>query len=225
MSMRVRFGEFTFDGGARQLRRSGRSIRLSSKASAILEALIERRPAVVTKAELTARVWPDTHVSEANLYMHVADLRRALDDEAREPRFIRTESGSGYAFFADVVDLESERPRRRTRPSARCWLEWDGRRIMLHEGPNSVGRHPDCDVWIDEPRVSSEHAQITVTERTAVIEDRRSKNGTYVQGARLTSPRPLADRDVVRFCTTELTFRVLQPRTETVKHVDAASSS
>ena len=222
--MRVRFREFTFDGGARQLRREGRPIRLSSKACTILDLLIERRPGVVTKAELTRRVWPDTHVSEANLYMHVADLRRALDDEAREPQFIRTESGNGYAFFAEVVDLESERPRRRTRPSGRCWLEWDGRRILLHEGPNSVGRHPDSDVWIDEPRVSSEHARITVSERTAIIDDRRSKNGTFVQGARIASPTPLADRDVVRFCTTELTFRVLQPRTETVKHVESASS-
>src|SRR5690242_3854307 len=98
--MRVRFGEFTFDARARQLRRGEETIRLSGKALAVLEVLIERRPDVVTKDEITRRVWPDTSVSDGSLSVHVADLRRALDEPARSPRFIRTESGSGYAFFA-----------------------------------------------------------------------------------------------------------------------------
>ena len=58
--MKVAFGPFTFDAGTRQLLRDGRELHLSPKAFDLLLLLLERRPAVVSKAEVLARIWPDT---------------------------------------------------------------------------------------------------------------------------------------------------------------------
>lgn len=217
--MRLQFEEFTFDGGTRQLRRNGAPVRLSGKAFALLQALLARQPDVVTKQALMQQVWPDTFVTEANLSVYIAEIRRALDDQARQPRFIRTDSGSGYAFFAEVVDLGSRRNGASARPSNRCWLDWNGQRLRLNEGDNIIGRHPECDVWIDEPRVSKHHARIVIAGDVATLQDEESKNGTFVQGLRVESPRRLSNGDVIRLCTTELTFRVAQAQTATVKHV------
>ena len=73
-----------------------------------------RRPAAVSKAEIQEHLWPDTFVSEANIPTLVAEIRDAIDDDARQPRFIRTVFGFGYGFCGDVTDdrrTEAFRPR------------------------------------------------------------------------------------------------------------------
>ena len=108
--VRVQFAEFTLDGATRQLlHRGSGEIRLSPKAFDLLAALIEQRPKVVDKADLHRRIWPDTHVVDANLNVLIAEIRRALDDSPRDARFIRTVHAVGYAFCGDAVDL-TDRP-------------------------------------------------------------------------------------------------------------------
>jgi DNA-binding winged helix-turn-helix (wHTH) protein len=98
-----RFGTFALSTDSRQLlTESGHAIHLEPKAFELLAALLAVRPNAVTKADLMQRLWPDTFVAEANLSNLVADLRQALDDPARAPRFIRTVHGFGYAFAGDA---------------------------------------------------------------------------------------------------------------------------
>jgi DNA-binding winged helix-turn-helix (wHTH) protein len=98
------FGRFTVDSDTRQLRRDGRAVHLSPKAFELLLALLAARPRVLSKADLQDRLWPHTFVAEANLSNLVAEVRKAIGDTSRAPRFLRTAHGFGYAFFGGGDD-------------------------------------------------------------------------------------------------------------------------
>jgi DNA-binding winged helix-turn-helix (wHTH) protein len=115
----VRFGPFTVDTETRQLIRENADLHLSTKAFDLLCGLLEHRPKVLDKAALHARLWPDTFVVDGNLNVLVAEIRRVLDDDARDPRFIRTVHGVGYAFCGAV-----RRDRTPGRRRARCRAGW-----------------------------------------------------------------------------------------------------
>jgi DNA-binding winged helix-turn-helix (wHTH) protein len=96
------FGPFRFFP-ARQLLSEGETpIRLGSRALEILAALVERPGQLVSRDELTARVWPNTVVEESNLKVNVAALRRALGEGRLGRQYIATVSGRGYRFVAPV---------------------------------------------------------------------------------------------------------------------------
>ena len=96
------FGEFELDAGEHQLLRRGAEVRLRPKAFDTLLCLVERHGHVVSKEELLDRVWSGTNVSEAVLTHCIAEVRHALEDEARQPRYLRTLSLAGYKFIAPV---------------------------------------------------------------------------------------------------------------------------
>src|SRR5581483_6980592 len=98
--MPVHFGDFTLDESRRQLLRGAEPIHLSPKAFQLLSILVQESPRAVSKSDLQERLWPDTFVTEGNLSSAVAELRSALGDDRREPRFIRTLYGFGYSFAA-----------------------------------------------------------------------------------------------------------------------------
>ena len=102
--MRVQFGDFTLDRATRQLLRGGEELHLEPKAFELLDCLVERRPKAVSKAEIRDRLWPETFVSESNLTGLVAQLREALADDPRRPRYIRTVHGFGYAFTGSAME-------------------------------------------------------------------------------------------------------------------------
>jgi DNA-binding winged helix-turn-helix (wHTH) protein len=60
---------------------------------------------LVTKQELTARVWPNPFVEPANLTVHISVLRRALRDGRDGNRFIINTPGRGYRFVASIKVL------------------------------------------------------------------------------------------------------------------------
>ncbi len=76
-------------------------------------------------------------------------------------------------------------------------------------GENVLGRDEEATAWIDSPLSSRRHARIVVAEGRATLEDLGSKNGTRLNGERLSSPTVLADRDEVRIGDVVLTFRGL----------------
>ncbi|HYC61992.1 MAG TPA: tetratricopeptide repeat protein [Thermoanaerobaculia bacterium] len=96
--MRLQFGDCTFDSSTRTLERAGEPVRISGKAWQLLELLLEARPKPIAKEELFAKLWPDTFVSDANLAGLVKEIRAAIGDDARSPRYIRTVHRFGYAF-------------------------------------------------------------------------------------------------------------------------------
>ena len=144
---------------------------------------------------LQQRLWPETFVAEANLSNLVAEIREALGDRARAPRFVRTAHGFGYAFCGDATTLPSA-DAGSDRPS--CWLEWGTRRFPLSAGEHVVGRDPDVEVRLDASTVSRRHARLVVTAEGTVLEDFGSKNGTFRGSERVTSPVQLADGDAIR---------------------------
>jgi DNA-binding winged helix-turn-helix (wHTH) protein len=70
-----------------------------------LELLIESRPKALSKSQLHDRLWPNTFVVEANLSNLIGEVRRALDNDPRQPRYVRTVHRFGYAFRADPPDI------------------------------------------------------------------------------------------------------------------------
>ena len=103
--MRIRFGPFTLDLESRQLTNAGEAIHLEPKAFELLSALVLERPKALSKGDLQERLWPGTFVAEANLSNLVAEIRAALGDPARAPKFVRTAHGFGYAFCGDALPL------------------------------------------------------------------------------------------------------------------------
>jgi len=100
--MPVQFGEFLLDEARRQLLRRGDPVHLSPKAFHLLSILVAETPRAISKSDLQERLWPQTFVTEGNLTTTVGELRSALGDDAREPRFVRTVHGFGYSFAAPV---------------------------------------------------------------------------------------------------------------------------
>ena len=108
---RYRFGEFTLSIRQRQLLRNGRPLPLIPRYFDLLVLLIERRQTAVSRTEIFDRVWSDVVVSDGALSQAIRTLRRTLDDDSREPIFIRTVSRHGYSFlFMDVVEESDDTP-------------------------------------------------------------------------------------------------------------------
>jgi TolB-like protein/DNA-binding winged helix-turn-helix (wHTH) protein/tetratricopeptide (TPR) repeat protein len=100
--MSLKFGEFELDEERRQLLRSGQPVPLEPKAYELLWLLVERRPKALSRPQIHDVVWPDTFISESTLGVVINNLRQALGDDARDPRFIRTVRGFGYSFCGEV---------------------------------------------------------------------------------------------------------------------------
>ena len=217
--MRLRFADCVFDGDTREVVREGRVRPVSPKAFALLELLIERRPGAVSRDDIHARLWPDVHVSEANLANLVVELRTALGDDARRPRLIRTVPRFGYAFKADARPDRGRVETGEPAPRFVYRLLWGRREISLDPGENLIGRDRDAIVWVDDESVSRRHARITVDAAGATIEDLGSKNGTYVGDRKIRGPVVLSDRDVVRVGPATLKLRVYRRTGSTLSTV------
>ena len=147
-------------------------------------------------------------MADTSLRRVIAEIRAALGDDERRPRFIRTVRCFGYAFCG-AVEEEGARPRA-AEGNAACRLEWGKREIPLREGENVLGRTDDAVAWIDSPRVSRRHARIVVSGGKAMIEDLGSKNGTSVSGRRIDRPTPLEGGDQIELGPVLMTFRAFQ---------------
>lgn len=202
--MRFRFGDFELDDESRELRRSGARQPLSPKAYELLLLLLNRRPAAVGRGELLDLIWPDAAVGYTSLPRVVAELRRALGDEARAPRFLRTVHGFGYAFDGPVREAP-----RRGRSEFPCSLVHGGRAQGLVEGETLLGRGEECAVRIDSGTVSRRHACIVVSGRQAKLQDLASKNGTFLNGQRIPAADPvtLKEADEIVIGAILLVFR------------------
>src|SRR5262245_26792590 len=99
-----RFGEIEVDLPRMQVRRAGREVLLEPKSFDVLVFLVEHRDRLVTKEELLDHVWHDTFVTPNVLTRAVAQLRKALGDEAREAHIIETAARRGYRFIAPVTE-------------------------------------------------------------------------------------------------------------------------
>jgi DNA-binding winged helix-turn-helix (wHTH) protein len=207
--VKLRLGELTFDPDARQLLNGEKELHLSPKAIDLLRILIAHRPRALSKQELHEHLWPATFVSEANLASLIAEVREALSDTARQPRFIRTAHRFGYAFSGEAVEVSDSPPS--VQPTSFCWLLKDGKRLPLQPGENILGRD-EADIQIDSPTVSRRHARIRISGTEAVLEDLGSKNGTFVNGERVSIVVTLKDADEVQVGSVVCRFRMTSPK-------------
>src|SRR5262245_25202968 len=170
--MQVTFGGYRLDLGTRQLFHGKTEVRLSPKAFDLLHLLVDNPTRAVSKAELHDRLWPGTFVTDANLSVLVAEVRKALGDRPRASKFIRTVPRFGYAFCGEISGAVDVPALKRA-----CWIVWNHREIALRDGDNLIGRDPNATVRLDLPSVSRRHARIIVSSDDAVVEDLGSKNG------------------------------------------------
>ena len=207
--MRVTFGEATLDTDSRQLFRGLLEVRVSPKALDLLRLLVESRPRALAKKELLERLWPTTYVSETSLATLIREIRDALGDDARNPRYVRTVHRFGYAFCgattsSEPPDIESGR----ASTGLGCWLVWEAHQIPLQNGENILGREPEATAWLDAATVSRRHARIVISGSGATLEDLGSKNGTYLRGARVAGPSKLVDGDEIHVGSAVVRFRM-----------------
>ena len=85
-----------------QLWWGSRLVSLPPKTFAVLRYLVERPQRLITKRELLDALWRDVHVGEAVLKTHLKEIRQALGDSVKTPRFIETVHRRGYRFVAPI---------------------------------------------------------------------------------------------------------------------------
>ncbi len=108
--MELRFHEYRLDPADERLWRGSEVVHLTPKTFQLLRFLAGRAGALVTKEELGAALWPDTAVSEDALTRCIGELRRALRDPPRTPRFVATVHRRGFRFVAPVATDEVAEP-------------------------------------------------------------------------------------------------------------------
>jgi DNA-binding response OmpR family regulator len=97
LSTPVTFGDVQVDPGTHTVRRGGEAVTLRPKEYDLLVALLQRRGQVVSRAELLEEVWGYSgEVYSRTVDTHVAELRRKLEENAAEPRYILTVRKTGY---------------------------------------------------------------------------------------------------------------------------------
>ena len=104
------FGDFQMDVARYRLSKGQREISLRPKSWDVLFCLIKRPRVLVTKEALRQEVWPDIAISDDALTKRIVELRRALGDTRRTPRFIETVHGRGFRFVGEVREVENETP-------------------------------------------------------------------------------------------------------------------
>ena len=97
-----RFGDIEVDPAAQRVARAGAELSLEPKAYAVLVALLEDAGRALGRDELLDRVWGHRHVTPGVLNRVIAQLRKALGDDAEHPRYIQTLHSRGYRFIPEV---------------------------------------------------------------------------------------------------------------------------
>ena len=215
--MAFAFAEYVLDVDQRRLLREGRDVRLTLKAFELLHVLVARSPRALSKDEIIGHIWSDTFVNEGSLATLVAELRLSLNDQARQPRFIRTVYGYGYAFHGTLLSG----PDPGVAPSS--WrLIHGSREIHLASGESILGRSGPGVVPIDIPGVSRRHARMTIQGDRVTLQDLGSKNGTWVGEMTALAPIRLQDGDSIRLGPVVVLVRSGGRETETETDAPAA---
>jgi serine phosphatase RsbU (regulator of sigma subunit)/pSer/pThr/pTyr-binding forkhead associated (FHA) protein len=83
--------------------------------------------------------------------------------------------------------------------------------IALDREEFVIGRHPDCQIIVDEGAISRRHARIFRQGGQLMLEDLRSRNGTYLNNQLVLQPTRLLDGDMIGVCDAKFTFHLSLP--------------
>ena len=104
-------GAWTFEPGANELRRDGERRRLEHRAAVTLELLCRRPGEIIATEEILAQVWNGRAISPNSVPVVISDLRQALEDDARSPRYIETVAKRGYRLMVEQpAQIPTETP-------------------------------------------------------------------------------------------------------------------
>lgn len=101
-----RFADFTLDVSEHRLVCGEQEIYLRPKTFETLRYLVERHGHLVGKDELMNQVWADTIVTETAITHCIEEVRKALGDDAHNPRYLKTIPRMGYKFIAPVIRID-----------------------------------------------------------------------------------------------------------------------
>jgi TolB-like protein/Tfp pilus assembly protein PilF len=101
----VKVGSWIVDPSLNSMSCEGRTVRLEPKVMGVLVCLVQHPGETLSKEQLFQAVWPNIIVTEDVLKRCIAELRRAFDDDARNPHIIETISKRGYRLLAPVSAL------------------------------------------------------------------------------------------------------------------------
>jgi len=107
---RLRFEAFELDELNALLLRNGKAVTLAPKPFGVLCALARRPGCLLTKNALLDDVWGHQFVTDSVLKTAISEVRAALDDDPKQPRYIETVSRRGYRFIAVTMGAVSQRP-------------------------------------------------------------------------------------------------------------------
>lgn len=105
-----RLGDWRIEPAIDEITRDGERIKLEPRTMAVLVALAERAPDVVSQEEIERAVWSGVVVTPHSVYQSVAQLRKLLRDDPKSPRYIATVPRKGYRLVARVEPVEALRP-------------------------------------------------------------------------------------------------------------------
>jgi len=237
MSASFRFGEFELDVAAYTLRRTGQRIKLEKIPMEVLVLLVRRPGMLVNRAEIQAVLWgSDVFVEhDSAINTAVRKIRRALGDDAGHPRFLETIVGKGYRFIAPLepkgadpsldgsdVDAGAQSSDRLHRHLPNYLLTRGKREFVLEKGENLLGRDPEARVYVDHPSISRRHARISVDSTSAVLEDLKSRNGTFLDGRRIETPTEIHHGAIIGLGPITLTVVVRPAGASTLPMVDSS---
>jgi pSer/pThr/pTyr-binding forkhead associated (FHA) protein len=111
--------------------------------------------------------------------------------------------GKGYRFIAPV-----DRPLYSPAPYRTYIVRRGNHEFALNEGETVLGRDPHSHIHIEHPSVSRRHARISVQADKLMLEDLASRNGTFVDGRKITGPVQLRDGTIIGLGAIALTFGV-----------------
>ena len=184
------FGPFRLDSEAAELWRGPKRIDLRPKCFDLLRFLVLNRGKLMSRDALLENIWSDVVVSESTLSRTVTEVREALGDDAATPQYIETVPRRGYKFIASVITSD-----RVIVPNV--YVVHRFKEYPLPEGAHLVGRGQDVAIRLFTPLISRHHARIRVQAGEVTIEDLGSKNGTLVNGQRLTAVSALHPGDAI----------------------------
>ena len=189
-------GELLVDPNLGRLTRGATTVHVELRVMDVLVYLAIHTSELVTRKQLIDSVWGTEFISDNTLTHAIAELRSALEDDAKNPTYIETLHRRGYRLLARVGDPKSKESGNAAERSLVSVVDGD-RRIRLGKGENIIGRLPWATVTIQSLQVSRRHAQIVVDDERTILEDLGSKNGTRLNGRPVYRPSTLSDGDKI----------------------------
>jgi non-specific serine/threonine protein kinase len=183
------FADVLIDAGAHRLLRAGKEIAVEPKAFSVLLEFLAHPGQLLSRDQLLDAVWGHSFVTPATLNRLIAQLRRALADDAEHPQCIQTVHGLGYRFIAPLEHVKEKTvPTLRFAPPARA-------RVPERTDP-LIGRESDIEALALMLR---DHRLVTITgpgglgKTQAALETARSVAAQFPDGVWLFDCTPQTD--------------------------------